>query len=198
MIHNHWRLTPIPPAGSWTLTVPRRSCIGCCWRLSSLAGGRGRLRGRRGLKDAVCRERPHGRQRAQLPGPHRGRSGRFHFARGWAVHGEDDGHETVQPALRHHVSHHSKSRRFWRTTNVIQTIFHPWITQLSVIVMFPRGFQCFVFASFSQAGAGGAAPGGARGEEETPQEPERVRGPVLQTKRKVKKDVRKSSCAAFS
>lgn len=54
--------------------------------------------------------------------------------------------------------------------------------------MFPREvLNGFFFASFSQAGAGGAAPGGARGEEETPQEPERVRGPVLQTKRKVKK-----------
>lgn len=51
-------------------------------------------------------------------------------------------------------------------------------------------FSFFVFASFSQAGAGGAAPGGARGEEETPQEPERVRGPVLQAKRKVKKKKR--------
>lgn len=146
MIHNHWRLTQFPPAGSWMLTVPCRSCIGCCWRLSSPAGGRGRLRGRRGLKDAVCRERPRRRQRAQLPGPHRGRRGRFHFARGWAVHGEDDGHETVQPALRHHVSHRSKSRRFWRTTNVFQPVFHRWITQSSVIVMFPRAvFNVFFF-----------------------------------------------------
>lgn len=42
------------------------------------------------------------------------------------------------------------------------------------------------FPSLSQAGAGGAAPGGTRGEEETPQGPEGVRGPVLQAKRKVK------------
>lgn len=127
MIHNHWPLTQIPPAGSWTLTVPRRSCIGC-WRLSSPAGGRGRLRGRRGLKDAVCRQRPRRRQRAQLPGPHRGRRGRFHFARGWAVHGQDDGHETVQPALGHHVSPNPGAK------NVNDAIVNHYV---------PSDFKCF-------------------------------------------------------
>ena len=43
-----------------------------------------------------------------------------------------------------------------------------------------------VSVSVSQAGAGGAAPGDQGGEEEHPQNPERVRGPVLQTEREVR------------
>lgn len=46
------------------------------------AGGRGRLRGRRRLKDSVHRDRPARRQRAQLPGPHGRGNGRFHFTSG--------------------------------------------------------------------------------------------------------------------
>lgn len=70
------------------------------------AGRGGRLGGRRRLEDAVHSERAARDQRHQLPGPHGRGGGRVHFTRGRAVPlQEHNGHEAVQPARRHHVSH---------------------------------------------------------------------------------------------
>lgn len=219
MIGNRWWLTQISPllphpsprsAGSWTLTVPQVHLSGSLLtRFFSPAGGRGRLRGRRGRQDAVQRERPRRRQRAQLPGAHGGRRGRFHFARGRTDHVEEhNGHETVQPALRHHVSRLPEALLLlWQLLSkcrlVRKTFCDPYSLALDFWVSPPlllygiffshctipeTDFRFFFFGlSFLlQAGTGGAAPGGPRGEEATPQEPERVWGAVLQTKRKVK------------
>lgn len=107
MIRNRWWLTwMIPPTPLRPpLTVPPHVCVGLRWHVSSPAGGRGRLRGRRRRQDAVQRERARRRQRAQLPGAHGGGRRRLHFARGWTDDVEEhNGHEAVQPALGHHVS----------------------------------------------------------------------------------------------
>lgn len=169
MIHNRWWLTQIPPVGSWTLTVPQYIHVGGCWHLSSPAGGGGRLRGRRGLEDAVQRERPRRRQRAQLPGPRGGRRGRFHFARGWTDDIEEhNGHETVQPALRHHVSQlsetllllllllrqllseHRHIRNVYSLTRPFVSLLHCCIMEFSGMVRFLKDFRFFFLSSYRQ------------------------------------------------